>query len=204
VSTCVRRVAVVAKHLNVPYELVLLDWGKGDHKAPEFLEKQPFGQIPYVEDEDGTGLFESRAIGRYLVYKYGKNSGLIPPISDLKAYTKFEIGASVEQADFDPSASAIVFEKVFKAWGGESADEERVKSLLETLNSKLDGYERILAKQKYIGGDTLTLADLFHLPYAYMLDENVKSDVLRTRPNVARWWKEISVLPAWQAVKDGA
>lgn len=47
-STCVRRVAVVLREKDVPYELVPVDLMKGEHKSPAFLEKQPFGQVPYI------------------------------------------------------------------------------------------------------------------------------------------------------------
>lgn len=83
---------------------------------------------------------------------------------------------------FDPSASKIDFEKVLKPcvsfispksrslvhpfWFldscalnytcrmfGQTPDEEVVKANLATLNAKLDAYEKILSKQKYIGGE---------------------------------------------------
>ncbi|EJD54317.1 glutathione S-transferase [Auricularia subglabra TFB-10046 SS5] len=201
-STCTRRVAVVCKELNIPYEIKQL--GMDDIKAKEFLEtKQPFGQIPVLED-DGFILYESRAIARYLTLKYGKGSSLLPPTSNLQATARFEVAASNEQSNFDPSASAIVFEKIFKAYRGLTTDEKRVEELTAQLNGKLDGYERILSKSKYLAGDHVTLADLFHLPYAYMLENACKSDILQQRPNVARWWKDISSRPSWQAVKDGA
>ncbi|EJD47697.1 glutathione S-transferase [Auricularia subglabra TFB-10046 SS5] len=201
VSTCTRRVAAVCKELGIDYKLK--DVPFDTIKSPEHLKIQPFGQIPVLED-DGLFLYESRAICRYLTLKYAKGSSLLPPTSDLKATALFEAAASIEQADFDPFASAIVFEKVFKAWSGGSADEARVAELTQKLDAKLDGYERILSKSKFLGGDTLTLADLFHLPYAHMLTENCKSDLLTKRPNVARWWSEVSSRPSWQAVKDGA
>jgi glutathione S-transferase len=47
-STCTRRVAVVAKLAGVPFEMVPVDMRKGEHKSPSFLEKQPFGQVPYI------------------------------------------------------------------------------------------------------------------------------------------------------------
>jgi glutathione S-transferase len=47
-STCTRRVATVLKEKEVPYELVTVDFMKGEHKKPEYLQKQPFGQIPYI------------------------------------------------------------------------------------------------------------------------------------------------------------
>jgi glutathione S-transferase len=67
-----------------------------------------------MQDDDGFQLFESRAIGRYLVNKYGKDSGLIP--SDPKANALFEQAASIEAFNFDQYASGIVFERVFKLY----------------------------------------------------------------------------------------
>ena len=51
---------------------------------------------------------------------------------------------------------------------------------------------------------TFTLADLFHLPVGYVLDTAAGSDELQKRPNVARWWKDISSRPSFQPVKDSA
>ena len=47
-STCVQRVVTVLKELKVPYELKPVDFAKGEHKGPAHLEKQPFGQVPYI------------------------------------------------------------------------------------------------------------------------------------------------------------
>ena len=33
------------------------------------------------------------------------------------------------------------------------------------LAKKLEGYERVLSKSKYLAGPEMTLADLFYLPY---------------------------------------
>jgi glutathione S-transferase len=47
-STCTKRVATVLKETNTPFKFVVVDFMKGEHKAPEFLAKQPFGQVPYL------------------------------------------------------------------------------------------------------------------------------------------------------------
>lgn len=75
-ATCTRRVLTVLKHFDVPYELVHIELSTGEHKAPAYIEKQPFGQIPYIDD-DGFILFESRAIARYIAIKHAKGK-LIP------------------------------------------------------------------------------------------------------------------------------
>ena len=47
-STCTRLVASIFKEKEIPYELVVVDLGKGEHKAPGFVKFQPFGQVPYI------------------------------------------------------------------------------------------------------------------------------------------------------------
>ncbi|KAG9093946.1 hypothetical protein FRC06_011300 [Ceratobasidium sp. 370] len=87
-STCTKRVMTVCNELGASYENSTVNIRKGEHKAPEYVSsKQAFGAIL---DEDGTQLFESRTICRYLTVKYGKDSGLMPASSDFKAYGLFE------------------------------------------------------------------------------------------------------------------
>lgn len=63
-------------------------------------------------DEDGFHLYETRAIARYLVAKYGPQSGLIP--TELKKLGIFEQAASVEFSNFTPHASVLAVERVLK------------------------------------------------------------------------------------------
>ncbi|KAL0953091.1 hypothetical protein HGRIS_004363 [Hohenbuehelia grisea] len=187
-STCTRRVAVVAHEINAPFELVEVDFMKGEHKGPEFLKKQPFGQVP-VLDDDGFIVYESRAISRYLANKY--KSPLIP--SDLKKNALFEQAASIEHSNFDPSASKAVFENVFKKWRGLEPDAAVFDGLIATLDEKLKVYDGILANQNFLGGDEITLADLFHLPYGSML-ETAGSKVLYKYKNVERYARTATLI----------
>lgn len=58
-STCTNRVLIVAKEVGVDVEFHHIDLFKGEHKQPEFLKKQPFGQVPYFEDtEEGLTFYE--------------------------------------------------------------------------------------------------------------------------------------------------
>ncbi|OBZ69076.1 hypothetical protein A0H81_10880 [Grifola frondosa] len=205
-STCTRRVALILKEKNVPFEVISVDLSKGEQKAADFVAKQPFGQVPYIVEEDGFALFESRAIGRYIATKYAaQGEKILPDPSDLKATALFEQAASIETSNFDPFASSVAYEKVIKVRYGGETDVKLVESHLNTLNAKLDAYEVILSKTKYLAGNSVTLADLFHLPYGTMLG-TIGIDLLtaENRPNVARWWKDISSRPSWQAVKDRA
>ena len=62
-----------------------------------------------------------------------------------------------------------------------------------SLSSVLKVYDQILAKQKFIGGSTFTIADVYHLPYLALLNKIGESEHLwKGLPNVERWYKEIS------------
>ncbi|KAF9222357.1 glutathione S-transferase [Gyrodon lividus] len=203
-STCTRLVGLICKEKDIPYELIVVDLTKGEHKAPGYKEKQPFGQIPYIDD-DGFILYESRAIARYLIKKYPNQGtpGLVP--TDAKAEALFEQAASIEVSNFNATAAPLVVEKVFKPRRGLQTDEAKVAEHLAALNAKLDVYEIILGKQKYLAGNTVTLADLQHLPYGSAVETYAGyKEVFTSRPNVAKWWNDISNRPAWLAVKDGA
>ncbi|KAJ8468220.1 hypothetical protein ONZ45_g17324 [Pleurotus djamor] len=200
IAICTKRVANILHEKQVPFELVTVDIFKGEHKKPEYLEKQPFGQTPYIDD-DGFILFESRAICRYIEAKYAsQGTPLIP--KDLKDRAKFEEAASIEVCNFNPYATTIVVERVFKKMRGLDADEALVKADEAALDAKLKVYNEILGKQKYLGGDELTLADLFHLPWGAMLVV-AGCDLMTKYPHVARWFEEMEARPSWKAVKDG-
>jgi glutathione S-transferase len=201
-STCTRLVALICKEKGIPYELTSVNLAKGEQKLPSFTAVQPFGQVPYIDD-DGFVLYESRAIARYLIKKYpNQGTPLIP--TDPKAEALFEQAESIEVFNFTAFVSGIVVEKVFKPRRGLQPNEERVSELLASLLPKLDAYDLILGKQKYLAGDSVTLADLAHLPYGTAFYGAGFAEVFDSRPNVSRWWKDISSRPAWLAVKDGA
>ena len=47
-TTCTRRVALIAKERNIPYEVNIVDLAKGEHKDVSYRAHQPFGQVPYI------------------------------------------------------------------------------------------------------------------------------------------------------------
>jgi glutathione S-transferase len=47
-STNTQRVFLVLKELNIPFEYVVVDLKKGEHKSAEYLAKHPFGVVPFM------------------------------------------------------------------------------------------------------------------------------------------------------------
>jgi len=193
-------VAAILLEKEVPFELVDLDWNAT--KSPKYLHIQPFGQMPCIDD-DGFILYEGKAICHYLASKYpNQGTPLLP--TELKANALFHQAVSVAISHFSVYVEKIIFEQYYGlVILKKPADKEVVDSSIKELGLRLDVYNQILSKQKYIAGDEITLADFYHIPFGVMLGEKADCNIMETRPNVARWFKEISSRPSWQVVKNG-
>ncbi|TEB33522.1 glutathione S-transferase [Coprinellus micaceus] len=201
ISTCTQRVLFALFEKGVSFEFVPIDLMKGESHTQEVLAKQPFGQVPYIEDDDFT-LYESRAIARYIAEKYaGQGTPDLVPTKDVKSRALFEQAASVETSNFDAYAGPAVFEGFFKPMMGMQTSKEKIDELSDNLSKKLDVYDQILSKQKYLTGENITLADLFHVPYGVLL-KDAGIDVIETRPNVKRWFNDITSRPSWKRTQE--
>jgi glutathione S-transferase len=120
----------------------------------------------YTQEDDGLVLFESRAIARYIATKTGSP---LAPTGDARAVAHFEQAAAIEACEFTPLAQGIAVQRHFNPAFGKPCDEARVEELAGDLAAKMAGYNRLLAKSRYLAGDEVTLADLFHLAYGVHL-----------------------------------
>ncbi|RBR23916.1 uncharacterized protein FIESC28_03226 [Fusarium coffeatum] len=206
-STCTRRVMTVLEEKGLDYEFVPVDVFAGAHKTEEYTNNfHPFNKIPVLVDEDaGVKIYESRAIAHYLATKYrDQGIDLSPLEDDFKAYAAFQQALSLELSYFDPNVHGIAWEEVFKPRRGLGpANPDIVKTKLGDLDASLKGYERILSKQKYLAGDSITLADLFHLSYGQMTEPLGFGDLLVKYPAVAKWWGGLKERDSWKKVNEG-
>ncbi|KAK2739978.1 hypothetical protein FQN57_006297 [Myotisia sp. PD_48] len=200
-STNTQRVVLVLNLKKIPFEYIEVDLSKGEHKAEEFMKQQPFGAVPYIDD-DGFVLFESRAICNYIETKYPNQGPTLIP-TDLKANARYNQGLSIEVTSFEAYAAPLLYEKLFKTYEGLPADEHLVETYERKLTRTLDVYEKILSKQKYLGGDQLTLADLYHLPILSLFPA-ISFNAVNERLAVAQWAQTLLDTPEWKAIlSDG-
>ena len=187
-STCTRKVLMTLAETNTPYELVTVDFAKGEHKAQPHMNRQPFGQLPALED-DGFAMYESRPICRYINEKVGGK--LVP--SDLKARAVMEQWMSVESANFTPHAMKFVFQHVFKRPQEPAALEAAGKS----IETALGVMEARLAKSPFLAGDQLSLADIGFMPYMEYAMATPLKETFAKFPHVSSWWNKLSERPTW-------
>ncbi|KAK8951487.1 Glutathione S-transferase F13 [Platanthera zijinensis] len=203
VSTCTARVLAVIEELGLEYELVPLDMNAGEHKRLPYIEKNPFGLIPALEDGDLV-LFESRVITRYLVRKYGKESGLLREESPADAIA-IDQWIEVEAQQFNVPISSIFYQHlVIPLFYGGTTDLKVVAAEVEKLGKVLDVYEAWLSKTKFLAGDFYSLADLHHLPYVhYLFTTTPHGSLILSRPHVKAWWDAVASRPASKKVIAG-
>ncbi|CAM6104638.1 unnamed protein product [Calypogeia fissa] len=199
-SLCTSRViAAIYEKEVTDWELVPVSMAKGEHKTPEFLAMQPFGQVPALVYGDLT-LFESRAIARAVANKF-VDQGTPLYGSTPKDKALVEVWMEVEGQNYGPPVGNILWEKVFKMWvnPAEKTDQAVVDANVEKVTKVLDVYEAQLAKHKYLAGDFFSLADLTNLPATYKLVHAAKlGDLVESRPHVKAWFDDISSRPAWK------
>jgi glutathione S-transferase len=195
-STCTRKVLATLAEKQQTAELVVIDLAKGEHKQPEHLARQPFGQVPTLE-HDGFRLYESRAMMRYLddVLPGPK---LTP--TDARDRARMEQWMSVETSNFTPHAMKIIYQLVFGRWRGQAPDMAKVDEGRAATGRALDIMDRALADTTFIAGDQFTLADICFQPYFEYLEVGGESDLIASRGNVAAWWTKLRARPAWQKV----
>jgi glutathione S-transferase len=199
-STCTRKVlcTLAEKGKNAATgegaEFVLVDLQKGEQKQPDYLAKQPFGQVPVIDD-DGFILYESRAICRYLDATL-PGTKLTP--SDTKGVALMEQWISVETSNFTPHAMKVVYQRVFAPMRGNPSDEKLVAEGLAGVERALPIMDRQLAKTQFIAGNAFSLADIAFMPYVEYLYAAKANEPIERHANVHAWWKRVSERPSWK------
>src|SRR5690606_22722814 len=161
-STCTRKVLMTLAEKGHKAEFVLVDIMKGEGHSPEHLARQPWGQVPVFEDDDGFVLYESRAICRYLDAKLAGPS-LLP--SDPRQRAIAEQWMSIEASNFTPPAMKVIWNMYFSKFLGKEPDMGAVEEGRKGVAKAVAVMERQLEGRNFLVGDGLTLSDIFFMPY---------------------------------------
>jgi glutathione S-transferase len=135
------RVVMTAICLNVRLELVVVDLLNGEHRAPEYLQLNPNGKVPFLDDE-GFHLWESHAIIQYLADK-SPGQALYP--EDIRARADVNRWLFWSAYHFTPAVGFISRERVSKRMVGGSGgpdpiEIERGEALLTAAARVLDAH----------------------------------------------------------------
>ncbi|WP_223521349.1 glutathione S-transferase family protein [Pseudomonas sp. GL-B-19] len=178
------RVELMLSLLQLPTELIFVDLAKGEHKQPDFLALNSFGQVPVIDDQ-GVVLADSNAILVYLAQKYGNGRWLpADPVGAAKVQRWLSVAAG-------PIAFGPARARVITVFGGPYNAEEVIAyshTVLKVINQEL-------AATPYLAGAEPTIADVAAYSYiAHAPEGNVSLD---DYANIRAWLARVEALPGF-------
>ena len=148
------KVRLLLSLLGVEYRREPIDLLEGEHKTPEFLAINPFGQLPVLREGEIV-LRDSQAILVWIARKYG-NDSWIPSDPDEEALVNAWLSAAAYEIRLGPYDARLA--KLFP-WLCVNADTVRERSdvALGLFNDRLTGRD-------WIALDHPTVADVATFP----------------------------------------
>ncbi|KAL6626624.1 hypothetical protein ACP70R_030350 [Stipagrostis hirtigluma subsp. patula] len=201
VSPWMARVLVCLEEAGAEYEVIPMSRSGGDHRRPEHLARNPFGEIPVLEDGDLT-LYQSRAITRYILRKYKPE---LLREGDLAGSAAVDVWVDVEAHQLEPPLLSIVVHCIINQYIGKARDQAVVDESLAKLKTVLEVYEARLAAGSgaHLVGDGVSLADLSHFGFMRYFMATEYAGVVDAYPRVKAWWDALLARPSVTKVIAG-
>jgi glutathione S-transferase len=178
------KVRLLLSILALPYQTRPVNLAGGEQRSPEYLQRNPFGQVP-VLDDDGLIIRDSQAILVYLAKRYGGEPWWPDNACRLAQIASWLSTAANEIAN-DP-ALLRVHHKF-----GRNIDIDRARQITARV---LDIVDYQLASRDWLVGDNVSLADLAIYPYLALAPEGgIDIDAYT---NIVAWFQRIRALPGY-------
>ena len=193
-SINVRKVVWAVQYLNLTHQRTDAGGQFGLVQTPDYLARNPNALVPLIDDE-GYSLWESNVILRYLCARYAPDT-LYP--QDLKARFDAERWMDWQQTTLNP-AGRDAFVQLIRKPGGQ-VDVGKVEASIEATTPLLDLLNTHLARQAFMAGTHLTMADI---PIACEV-HRWRGIPLAHQPrlHLDRWYQHMLALPASRGVLD--
>ena len=180
------KVRLALARLGIPYTLIETDILQGESRTPEFLTKNPNGQIPLLEVAPGRYISESNAILWYVA-----GGTMLAPEDRIERAEALQ-WMFFEQHSLEPNIGAAYF------WlclikGGRELQSHALEDWLENGYRALGVMEAHLAKHRFFVAGHFTIADI--ALYAYTHLAHLADFDLSRFPSVRGWLKRVEAEP---------
>lgn len=172
--------------IGADVEVVDVDLAKGQHKSPEYLALNRFGQVPLLDD-DGVIVPDSNAIMVYAAKKFGRTDWLPEDPASAAAVQRW-LSVAAGQIAFGPAAARLV--TIFNAGFNPEEVIGRAHAVLKVIEAELVG-------RQWIAADRPTIADV--ALYSYIARAPEGNVDLSDYANVRAWLGRIEALPGFVA-----
>src|SRR3978361_958975 len=177
--------------LDAPYHAIEIDILRGERRTPDFLAKNPSGQVPLLEVEGGRFLAESNAI---LWYVAGGTS--LAPESRVARAEALQWRFSAPHA-LEPNIGAAYFWLALVK-GGRDLQTHALDDWMERGYAALQVMENHLKSHAYFAAGQLTVADIAVYGYTHVAD---RCDYdLATFPAIRAWLRRVEQTPGLVAM----
>jgi glutathione S-transferase len=181
------KVRLALRWLGIPFEYQEVDILKGESRTPAFLAKNPFGQIPVLELDDGTCLRESSAILVYL----SEGTPLLPNDRLLTARVLEWMG--FEQTHVDGVISRARFRRMFP--NAIRTREEEFVAWYAQGREALGVLDAHLRDHKFLVDERFTIADITLYAYVHCADQG-GFDLAPFR-SLPSWFERVRTQPGY-------
>lgn len=185
------KVRLALARLGIPYTLVEVDILQGESRTPEFLAKNPNGQIPLLEVAPGRHLAESNAILWYVA------GGTMLAPEDRIARAEALQWMFFEQHSLEPNMGAAYFWLALIK-GGRELQRHALDDWMENGYHALGVMEAHLARHDFFVAGRYTIADIALYAYTHVA-ETCDFDLARY-PAVRAWLARVAAEPGHVAI----
>lgn len=189
-SINVQKVMWTVAELELAHERHDVGGAFGGNDQPWFRALNPNGTVPTVDDE-GTVVWESNAIVRYLAGRYG-TGGLWPEDPGTRA--RADMWMDWKQTTVIPALRPVFWQLVRTP--AEHQDRSVIDGCATALDKTFAVLDGWLAERPYVAGEQFTMGDipLGAAVYRWYALPLARTDV----PNVAAWYARLEARPAFR------
>ncbi|MBO6559014.1 MAG: glutathione S-transferase [Nisaea sp.] len=187
----VQKVMWLIGELGLAHEHTTLGGDAGGLDDPDFLKMNPHGRVPVIDD-NGTIVWESHAILRYLAAVYG-DAALWP--DDPAVRSEADRWMDWAQSSLQPTFLNGIFWGYFRTPEAER-DWPTIREKQELTNQYFKRLDEALKGRDYLGGACLGLGDI---PAGTHLYRYFGMDLDRPAlPHVEAWFERLQERPAYR------
>jgi glutathione S-transferase len=174
-----------------------IDIMAGENRQEPFLTKNPSGQSPCLELEDGSYISEVTAICEYLD-EVSPGQSLIGSTPEERAQTRMWT-RKVDLGVCEPLANGFRFAEGLPLFKSRMITvPEAAEGLKRIAQDRLTWLDKQMAGKTYLCGDRLTLADV--LLYCFLaFGANVGQPLNQDNANIKAWFDRMAARPSAKA-----
>ncbi|MGS0894389.1 glutathione S-transferase family protein [Burkholderia stagnalis] len=187
----VQKVMWLVDELGLEHRHVPAGGPFGGIDTPEFLAMNPHGRVPLIDD-DGTVVWESHSILRYLAARHGRPAFWS---DDPGTRSQADRWMDWSQTTLQPAFLNGVFRDYYRT-PPEQRDTARIEQNIAQCARYFALLDAVLAERPFLAGQALTLADIAAGTHLYRYFE---LDIARPEvPNVSAWYERLKARPAYR------